>query len=251
MRIAAAGLVALALLAVPTWRGDAAAKSRDAVVVELFTSQGCSSCPPADKFLGELAKRDDVIALTLPVDYWDYLGWKDTLATPAYSQRQRAYARRRRDRQVYTPQMVLDGMTHAVGSDRRLVNRKIDEYRKKHKDGWITVSLESTKDTITVKAGDRSQALEADKATIWLVLTTDKEVVPIKRGENTGRTINYFNVVRQMVPIGSWVGKPVTIALPKRDLMIDSYDACTVLIQADGAGPIIGAAQLARSEFNN
>src|ERR687884_289212 len=86
-------------------------------VVELFTSQGCSSCPPADAMLGELARRPDVIALSLPVDYWDYLGWKDTLAQPAFSARQRAYAGARGDRQVYTPQVIVNGATPCVGSD--------------------------------------------------------------------------------------------------------------------------------------
>ena len=94
-------------------------------VIELFTSQGCSSCPPADKLLESYIKRKDVIALTMPVDYWDYLGWKDTLASPHYSARQRSYARSRGDRNVYTPQIVINGTTHAIGSDRQAINRLI------------------------------------------------------------------------------------------------------------------------------
>ncbi len=220
----------------------AAAKDAKAVV-ELFTSQGCSSCPPADAFLGDLAKRDDVIALTLPVDYWDYLGWKDTLASPAHSKRQRAYARRRGDGQVYTPQMVINGREHAIGSHRSAVNQTIEREAALAKDSWVKVKLSSDKNAIMVSAGDYRGAGKAPDATIWLLLSTKKTDVAIRRGENRGHNISYYNVVRQMVPIGKWSGGAVMVELPKTDLM-EGYDGCTAILQVNGAGPILGAAYL-------
>lgn len=230
---------------------EAAAKSSRAVVVELFTSQGCSSCPPADKFLGELKSRDDVIALTLPVDYWDYLGWKDTFASPTNSKRQQAYAGRRRDHQVFTPQMVLNGRISTIGSMRAKVERAIAKERNDMARQWVPVSLTSGEDTIVVSAGVRPDKLKTRKASLWLLLTNNKQTVSIGRGENRNKTVTYHNVVRQMVPIGTWTGEAITIKLSKRDLMIDSYDACTVLLQADGSGPVIGAAHLASDQLDN
>ena len=144
----------LALLIMPTFlpAGPALAKSPRAVV-ELFTSQGCSSCPPADAFLGDLAKRDDVIALTLAVDYWDYLGWKDTFASPAHSKRQAAYAKRRGDGQVYTPQMVLNGRRHAIGSHRSEVLKVLAQETEFGKKSWVPVTLKSDNKAIMVSAG--------------------------------------------------------------------------------------------------
>src|ERR1700750_688452 len=118
--VAACGLILL---------GDAAAADPRAVV-ELFTSQGCSSCPPADKLLGELAKDANVIALSLPIDYWDYLGWKDTLADKRFTARQKAYSHMRGDRDVYTPQVVVNGSAHVVGSDRAKIEGAIDATKK-------------------------------------------------------------------------------------------------------------------------
>src|SRR5579864_4014381 len=109
-------------------RPAAAAEPR--AVVELFTSQGCSSCPPADKIIGELAKDPSVIALSMPIDYWDYLGWKDTLADARFSARQKAYSRMRGDRDVYTPQAIVNGSAHVVGSDRAGIERAIGTTRK-------------------------------------------------------------------------------------------------------------------------
>jgi len=231
--------------------GQANAKTTQPVVVELFTSQGCSSCPPADEFLGELKRRDDVIALTLPVDYWDYLGWKDTLASPANSKRQKAYSRRRSDRRVFTPQMVLNGRISKIGSMRAAVTSAILKERDHPDRQWVPVNLTSDRDTITVTTGVRPDKLKIKQASLWLLLTNNEQSVAIKRGENRRRTIVYHNVVRQMVPIGTWTGDAFTIKLSKRDLMVDSYDACTVLLQADGAGPIIGAARLSSDQIRD
>lgn len=236
IRAAAALLVASAVLSA----APAFAKNPKAVV-ELFTSQGCSSCPPADAFLGDLAKRDDVIALTLAVDYWDYLGWKDTFASPAHSKRQHAYAKRRGDAQVYTPQMVLNGRRHEIGSHRSSVLKAIQQEAKFVEKSWVPVTLESDKNSVMVSAGAYRGEGKAPDATIWLLLSTKTEKVSIKRGENRGRKISYHNVVRQMVPIGAWHGDAIKVELPQSDLM-EGYDGCTAILQINGAGPIIGAA---------
>lgn len=225
----------------------AAAAAPARAVVELFTSQGCSSCPPADAFLGELMQRDDVIALTLPVDYWDYLGWKDTFASPAYSKRQRDYARQRGDRQVYTPQMVVNGRQHVVGSRRSAVMRVIAQENRRPARDHVTVKLMTGKKSIMVSTGDYAGTGEAPEATIWLLLSTRRETVAVRRGENRGRDLSYYNVVRQMMPIGTWHGKAKEVELPKAELM-EGYDGCTAILQVDGAGAILGAAHLASAK---
>ncbi len=213
------------------------------VVVELFTSQGCSSCPPADAYLGDLAARDDVIALTFAVDYWDYLGWKDTFANPEFSLRQRDYAQRRGDRQVYTPQMVIDGRVHAVGSRRAQVEAAIQQVRESAADEWIDVGIHARGDALVVHAPGTAGS-DDRMATLWLAFFTRKESVSIRRGENGGRKIEYHNVVRKLMPIGKWSGKPVEISLPKTDIVSQGYDGCAVFLQMNGTGPIIGSAAI-------
>lgn len=213
-------------------------------IVELFTSQGCSSCPPADKFAGDLAKRDDILVLSFPVDYWDFLGWKDTLASPEYSQRQRSYARYRRDRNVYTPQMVINGRAHAVGSYRDDVKASLQKTSADFKSRQIGVDLHLDGERINITIDERESGQSVDDATIWLVLYNRAEKVKIGRGENHGRTITYHNVVRELVPIGMWSGESMQISLPKKDLMQKGYDACAVIVQAKGTGPIFGVAAL-------
>lgn len=216
------------------------------VVVELFTSQGCSSCPPADKFLGKLAGRDDVIALTMPVDYWDYLGWKDTLASPAFSARQRAYAKARGDGQVYTPQMVIDGKYHAVGSHASTVRRVISKSLEKGSAYSVPLDMKVDGDTLIINVGKAQGAHRGKTATIWLALVKQEETVKIARGENRGRTVTYHKVVRNMTPVGHWKGEEVTVRLPKHHLKNKETDGCVVLLQQDKAGPFIAAAEMKR-----
>ena len=221
----------------------AAGEGSDKVVLELFTSQGCSSCPPADELMGELSKRDDLIVLSLPVDYWDFLGWKDTLADPAYSERQRGYARKRGDSQVYTPQVVISGLDHAVGSRRDELNEKISEARAALADRRVDVEISERGDVIDI----RISGLESDErndATVWLVLYRASEPVKIGRGENSGRTVTYYNVVREMTPIGMWHGENTSFELPKSELMRKGSDGCAVLVQTKDSGPILGAAEI-------
>ena len=208
------------------------------VVVELFTSQGCSSCPPADAYMGELVKQRDVVALTLNVDYWDYLGWRDTLGSAEYSRRQRAYAEARGDGQVYTPQMVINGQTHVVGSRKGQVQNALGKV------GATQVPMKMTEigSEVIVEIGDSPASVKTKDATIWIAMVAPKISVEIARGENTGREISYFNVVRKFMPAGTWHGDAVRLALPKKDLFVDGAKGCAALLQADGVGPILGAA---------
>jgi len=215
-------------------------------VIELFTSQGCSSCPAADKLIGEYAHDPSVIALSLAVDYWDYLGWKDTLAMSGHSNRQRAYAKARGDRQVYTPQVVVDGAVHALGSDKTAIERAIRQIHEQNAALTLPVTLERTGDklTVTVPASEN----EKGQAEVWLCPTTKAVTVAIGRGENTGQTITYSNVVRRWIKLGDWTGKAETFSVPVADFQNGSIDGATVLVQSGVASApklMLGAAQLA------
>jgi hypothetical protein len=211
-------------------------------VLELFTSQGCSSCPPADKLVGDYAKRDDVLALTFNVDYWDYLGWKDTLGSPENSERQRAYATARGDGQVYTPQIVVNGVDHVVGSNRTAVEAAIK------RDGSLPVSIELKEkdDAITVTVDKNGSKI--DHASLWLALFQSEVTVPIARGENTGQTITYSNVVRKLRPIAMWHGDKMSVDLPKSEMTKAHTKRCAVILQDETdsglPGRILGAATL-------
>ncbi|MGB3314828.1 MAG: DUF1223 domain-containing protein [Albidovulum sp.] len=210
--------------------------SDNPVVVELYTSQGCSSCPPADKLLGGLAKRDDVIALGLHVDYWDYIGWKDDFANPQYSDRQRGYARFAGARTVYTPQMIVGGMDHLIGARPAELNALIKRFAAKKS----TVSLDIDRKGGTVKVRARSTAPLATKAVVQLVRYTPHARVQIGRGENAGRTIDYANVVTDWSRVANWDGTS-DLSL---SLKAPGDDAVVVIIQENGPGPILAAAQL-------
>jgi hypothetical protein len=235
---------AAAMLVTGIASGAPVAHAETKAVVELFTSQGCSSCPPADKLLGELADRDDILALSLPVDYWDYLGWKDTLASHDNTERQRAYAEARGDRQVYTPQIVVNGVEHMVGSSRSSVDEAIDRLADTL---TVPITMTAGADTTTVTIGAANNATP-DKGMIWLAMYDDPITVPIDRGENTGKSITYTNVVRKMRPIAMWMGEEITVELPKSELAHAGLKRCAVILQTelpDGLpGPILGAAAI-------
>ena len=213
-------------------------------VVELFTSQGCSSCPPADKLLAEYADRKDILSLSFNVDYWDYLGWKDTLASPENSQRQRNYATARGDGQVYTPQAVIDGRTHVTGSSRDAIDAAIAANASNLS---VPIELSSSSDAVTVNIG-AAPTPETPHATLWLVMYDRSVSVPIERGENTGRTITYSNVVKKLRPIAMWKGEPMSVDLPKSEMTQAKAGRCAVLLQTEAAGglpgPILGAATI-------
>src|SRR5215471_13889800 len=132
-------------------------------VVELFTSQGCSSCPRADAVLGRLAERDDVVALSLSIDYWDYLGWKDTLASPKFTERQRAYAHTRGDGAIYTPQAVVNGLVHVNGADEGLIDRTMESTGKAVARSIVPVRLSESKERLVVRPGRGRWGLQPRK----------------------------------------------------------------------------------------
>ena len=165
-------------------------------MIELFTSQGCSSCPPADKLAGELARDPSLVVMSLPIDYWDYLGWKDTLAIPGHTKRQRAYSKSRGDREVYTPQVVVNGTTHVLGSDKDAIEHAIAQTRKQPGTLSLAVSLSVTGEQISDHGAGRQG--RRDQGEIWLCPITKNVPVTIGRGENSGHTITYHNVVRQL-----------------------------------------------------
>jgi hypothetical protein len=213
-------------------------------VIELFTSQGCSSCPPADKVIGELAKDPSVIALSMPIDYWDYLGWKDTLADSRFSARQKAYSHMRGDREVYTPQAIVNGSAHVVGSDRAGIDSAIDTTGKLDGVMSVPVSMTVTNQQINVSvAGSTNPA--ATHGEIWICSVAKSIPIAIGRGENRGREITYHNVVRNLLKVGDWDGTPGTWSVPLENLTREGVDGAAVYLQ-DGShekpGAMLGAA---------
>ena len=181
--IAVAGLVTQ-----PLFAGEPRA------VIELFTSQGCSSCPAADRLMGDLTRDPSLVALSLAVDYWDYLGWQDTLALHGHTARERAYAAARGDRDVYTPQTVVNGAVAVLGSDRDAIDKAIAQTRKNTQTLSLPVKLRIEGDKIIADLPDANAA--ARSAEVWLCPVTGRVTVSIARGENSGKTLTYYNVVR-------------------------------------------------------
>ena len=208
------------------------------VVVELFTSQGCSSCVPADAYLRELAKRDDVIALAFHVDYWDYIGWKDEFAQPEFTTRQHAYRRTLKSRYVYTPQVVINGLVHNVGSDVEEIERQIVKFR-----GMVDVGpqlrLLHVGENITVEVGAGQIAEPVD---VFFITYDDEQATEVTRGENSGKKLVNARVVREMLRIGKWDGtaNKYVVSLSGKN----GNAGCAVLLQSPG-GAIWSARSLA------
>jgi hypothetical protein len=214
-------------------------------VVELFTSQGCSSCPPADKIVGELAKDPNVIALSMPIDYWDYLGWKDTLADSRFSARQKAYSHMRGDRDVYTPQVVVNGAAHVIGSDRARIEGAIKDTGKTDKVMSLPVTMSLSGKQLTVSVAAAKDANTPMRGEIWLCSISKAVPIAIGRGENRGREVTYHNVVRNLLKVGDWNGSPGSWTVPLDSVMFDGIDAAAVLVQdgsRDKPGRMLGAA---------
>jgi hypothetical protein len=221
----------------------AAAEPR--AVVELFTSQGCSSCPPADKIIGDLAKDPSVIALSMPIDYWDYLGWKDTLADARFSARQKAYSLMRGDRDVYTPQVVVNGTAHLVGSDRAGIESAIGATRKADGVMSVPVSMGLSGRQITVSVAASNKGPAAVHGEIWICSISKAVPISIGRGENRGRDLTYYNVVRNVLKVGDWNGSAGSWTVPLENISREGIDAAAVFVQdgsGDRPGPMLGAA---------
>src|ERR1700726_3695066 len=232
-------------LACPGTAMVSAAHSQTRGVVELFTSQGCSSCPPADRILGELAKDPSLIALSMPIDYWDYLGWKDTLADARFSARQKAYSQVRGDREVYTPQVVVNGSAHVIGSDRAGIESAIDTTKKT--DGVMSVPVTMTQSgkQINVSVAASSKGPAAMHGEVWICSVSKAVPIEIGRGENRGREVTYHNVVRNLLKVGDWNGSSGSWTVPLENISREGVDAAVVYVQ-DGnrekPGAMLGAA---------
>jgi hypothetical protein len=214
-------------------------------VVELFTSQGCSSCPPADKIIGELAKDPSIIAMSMPIDYWDYLGWKDTLADSRFSARQKAYSRMRGDRDVYTPQAVINGSLHVIGSDRESIENAIHATREEGGVMSIPVTMTQSGKQLTVSVAAASKAPVAQHGEVWICSISKAVPISIGRGENRGQEITYHNVVRNLVKLGDWSGNSGSWTVPLETVAHDGVDAAVAIVQdgsRDKPGPMLGAA---------
>jgi hypothetical protein len=207
-------------------------------VVELFTSQGCSSCPAADRLMGELASDPTLVSMSLPIDYWDYLGWKDTLADPRNTARQRAYSKLRADREVYTPQVVVNGSFHALGSDRAAIEKMIAKSRQNTSALALPVAAAVSNGKLTASFTSDGRATE-----VWVVSLAKAVTVAIGRGENKGKTITYYNVARSWHKLGTTDGKSWSI--PLGEIEGEGVQQAAVLVQGgtmEKPGIILGAA---------
>ena len=212
-----------------------------ASVLELFTSQGCSSCPPADALLTALARKPDIVALSFPVDYWDYIGWKDTLALPAFTARQRGYADVHGEAHVYTPEAIVNGLIGVAGGDRQEIEQAISAAAGK--DGALTLPIRlSHSDGLLVIEVAEGEGGPADIVALRVVRS---KTVHIGRGENAGRSVTYTNVVRAIDKIGDWTGASATYKLPDSR---EDGEGFVILLQKgslDKPGAILGAAKTA------
>lgn len=207
----------------------------NAVVVELFTSQGCSACPPADAYIERLAGRDDVIALALHVDYWDYIGWADAFASPAFTERQKEYAKAINDRVIYTPQFVVQGTERVEG----VHPMQMADLITAHRDAAhpVTVRLEREGDSVRIRISAEPPLSQA--ALVQLVRYIPQETMLIERGENAGRTVSYHNIVTLWDTISRWDGQAPLEMIAKAE----GDQPVVVVIQAEGHGPILAAAR--------
>jgi hypothetical protein len=230
--------------------GLAAETEKPLGVVELFTSQGCNSCPPADQLFTELAGEDEIVALAYHVDYWDYLGWRDTLSRKENTERQYDYMRAFGARSVYTPQAVINGRVHVNGASRAAVDDALSELREAGDGMQVAIKVTRAGDGIVIEAGD---ATDSDPATprdahVVVVYFDAPQTIEIAKGENSGNKVTYWNAVSSVQTAGMWHGKAQRYELPARE--VARKGGCVVLLQSvvkDGLpGPIIGAAFVTR-----
>ena len=231
---AAALAVLVAAAPPPALAGEAV------TVVELFTSQGCNACPPADALLMDLAaieESDNLIVLGFHVNYWDYLGWADTFADEITTARQRAYMEPFSLRSVYTPQIVVDGVAQIAGSDRAAVMAAIAAAQGQSIDVVANPMLIPQEDGLYLSL---ERAPLEGVADVWVVLYDTRHDVEILRGENMGTTISYVNVVRRIDRLGTWNGDAVDFPIGD-DILSADFDSCVFIVQMAGNGPILGA----------
>lgn len=213
------------------------------VVVELFTSQGCSSCPPADKYLGELAKRPDLLALAFHVEYWNYIGWTDAYSRPWATQRQRDYEAALKLRYVYTPQIVVEGSAQGVGSEPATIEpliRAAEAKRLPHPD----LSLHWRQDGALLADVGQGTSPSGEPATLWLVGFDKMHTMAVTAGENQGKTAWDHHPVRTFRRLGSWAGWSEELTVPPEEAQHLGDYAAAVVLQESGTGPILTAASI-------
>ncbi len=219
-------LAIVALFAAPAQADD------NVVLVELFTSQGCSSCPPADKNLAALAERDDVIALSLHVTYWDYLGWRDTFGRDEHTRRQVAYRDVMGARVIYTPQVIVHGVTDVPGHRGKAIDAAIAKARETEPRAKLEILSEGGMIKAVLAAAE-----VPERCTVWIASYNKVEAVQIERGENAGRKITYHNVVTKLMRVGSWDGTAQQVALPDPG----AGEGVAVWLQDDRTGRVLTA----------
>jgi len=228
-----------AALAGATLATTARASAGGPWAIELFTSQGCSSCPPADAYLGALAKRPDIVALSFHVDYWDYIGWKDRFATPETTERQRAYARVLKQRYVYTPEMVVDGIGHDPGVSREPIASLLAEAQRRAPRRATPELSRASDGVLTIKLA----AFKLDgPAEIVLAVYDRRHSTPVHEGENGGRTLENFNVVRRFETVSPWDGSAANWTVPAD--RFKPGQGMAVLVQRADHGPMLGCNKL-------
>ncbi|MFY9466125.1 MAG: DUF1223 domain-containing protein [Lentibacter algarum] len=227
-------IITFVILMLSGFAASAGADERRLVVVELFTSQGCSSCPPADAFLHELAKREDVLALGMHVDYWDYIGWKDVFGQKAHSERQRAYAHVGGRRSVYTPQMIVQGEQHVVGNHPVEVNSLIKRHQAQAGKASLTVVHDAGKLRISAQAQGAAQPVA-----VLMVRYMPQGVTQIQKGENAGREIAYANIVTEIKVLDIWDMKSPFETSERAS----GSEKTAIILQTRGHGPILAAAR--------
>lgn len=232
--------VAFSLATIGTHSISQAADNQPIAVVEMFTSQGCSSCPPADKVVSNYAKNNNVLALSMHVDYWNYLGWKDTFSKAEFTKRQQKYAVSFARRGVYTPQAVVNGRNHVVGSYGNEITSLVKAYKESGRGLDVPINTTISSGTININT-----TADAGDATLYIVYFDKERKVKIKRGENSGRTITYHNVVRDIAALGMMKGGKLDVSMPMSELKSFDAEACAIILQKttkNGTpGAIIGA----------
>jgi hypothetical protein len=239
MRSWVSALLTIAVLAAL----PAAAAERQPVVVELFTSQGCNSCPPADAYLGTLAERSDLLPLAFHVDYWNYIGWPDPYARPWATARQKAYRKSLNERFVYTPQIVVAGAAQGVGSERGAVDKLIGAAEKAtapHPD----LALRWREDGALLVEVGGSASPEGAPADIWLIGYDKPHETEVLRGENAGRTLTDYRAVRTYRRIGGWPGWALELVVPPQEVQNIGSGGIAVLVQRAGVGPVLAAQRI-------
>ncbi|MFK7901365.1 MAG: DUF1223 domain-containing protein [Nitratireductor sp.] len=225
-----------------TQAANAAEISTPKAVIELFTSQGCYSCPPADKVLKKLVKNKDYLGLSFHVDYWDYIGWKDTFSQPDFTKRQRNYAATMQERQVYTPQAIINGRTHAVGSHATKIKNFATNFHESGKGLTVPIKVQETNGRFKVTIDPQD---EFEDATLYAVYFEPSATVKIERGENGGKTLEYTNIVKKIEMLGMTGDNGLNTEFSLQDIKSKGFDNYALILQSKNTSnlpsAIIGA----------